>query len=847
MLDIEDLFKEEADEKYIEPDRIFSSLIKNPEYEYLRSIQSEILDKWFKSRSRKDNIVKMNTGGGKTLVGLLMLQSSLNEGISPAIYLCPDYQLVEQVMKSADDYGIKCTTDAGDIDFYNGDAILVTVFDKVFNGQSKFEKQGVHFGCILLDDAHTCINKTRSKFTLKIKRNTNEYSQIFNLFKSELENQDMASAAEIEFHQDNDVVMQVPYWCWYDNVKTIIPILSSLAEKGNGSKDDDLKSIFFNWPLIKSTLSSCYCFIESEYIEITPHCIPIEKITSFSEATRRIYMSATLVDDSLLVKELNIDVDAIKNPLVNEKHYNIGERMIIMPPILHESLTTDKIVGIVGNLSKSYNTIILTPSSAEYMVKKWRDNGGEVVNKDNIISKIEELDGSQKKMLILSNRYDGIDLKGEKCRVLVIDGLPKGNTLIDKFTNKIRNKSNIIRMLQAQKIEQGIGRSTRTGSDYSVVLLLGNDIIPFMSIRENKQYLSKQTRQQVNIGIDFSKSAGGKINTENAQEILLQIMDCCLKRDERSSEMWQKYHNNKLQQAKEETNIGLPIEVALAERDAYNLFNSNRPQEAANLLRKMISNHPLLHNQDKGWLFELAATYMYSVSRTESIDLQLKAHECNSGVLKAPVGTRYTKLNKKMTSQAAKALNYIQTFDEGNAYIIHVNNILDKLVFGVPANIFEENMKDLASILGLYAQRPEKEFNDGGPDVLWQVTNDKYFVIECKDEVDITRGVIWKDNEASQLGHSMEWFNQKYENSEAIPVLIHPATKCAHNAYCPEGSRIIDVEMLRKVVDVIKKFAVQIISTKPITELSIQDVDAVLSEHKIRYQDIISNFTKKCQ
>lgn len=48
----------------------------------------------------------MDTGSGKTLTGLLMLYSKLKEGVGPAVYLCPDNQLVEQVYQQAFLYGI---------------------------------------------------------------------------------------------------------------------------------------------------------------------------------------------------------------------------------------------------------------------------------------------------------------------------------------------------------------------------------------------------------------------------------------------------------------------------------------------------------------------------------------------------------------------------------------------------------------------------------------------------------------------------------------------------------------------------------------------------------------------
>jgi replicative superfamily II helicase len=82
----------------------------------------------------------MNTGSGKTLVGLLMLQSLLNEEIGPALYLCPTKQLVEQVYETAREVGIPAVTEGAGTElpheFLNSEAIYVATFKKLFNGQS---------------------------------------------------------------------------------------------------------------------------------------------------------------------------------------------------------------------------------------------------------------------------------------------------------------------------------------------------------------------------------------------------------------------------------------------------------------------------------------------------------------------------------------------------------------------------------------------------------------------------------------------------------------------------------------------------------------------------------------
>ena len=96
--------------KTIEPREIFMTLpSKAYGYGYPRDVQSEVWKKWFEIRDKKNIILKMNTGSGKTVVGLMILQSCLNEEKGPAIYVVPDKFLVKQVLNEAKRLGIQVT------------------------------------------------------------------------------------------------------------------------------------------------------------------------------------------------------------------------------------------------------------------------------------------------------------------------------------------------------------------------------------------------------------------------------------------------------------------------------------------------------------------------------------------------------------------------------------------------------------------------------------------------------------------------------------------------------------------------------------------------------------------
>ncbi|WP_268055817.1 MULTISPECIES: DEAD/DEAH box helicase [unclassified Citrobacter] len=89
MVDFGKLRENQRKPAPIEPLEIFRRLPKPAGMNDLYSSQSDVLEKWFNIRNQKDIIFKLHTGGGKTLVGLLMAQSSLNEKKGPVLYLAP--------------------------------------------------------------------------------------------------------------------------------------------------------------------------------------------------------------------------------------------------------------------------------------------------------------------------------------------------------------------------------------------------------------------------------------------------------------------------------------------------------------------------------------------------------------------------------------------------------------------------------------------------------------------------------------------------------------------------------------------------------------------------------------
>lgn len=133
MVDFGSLIDIEEDYSEINPRDIFESLPKSSRINNLYDTQAEILRRWFEeARGKNDVVIELNTGGGKTLVGLLIALSTMRETGEGVLYLVDNKQLANQVVSQAMELGIPAKPYSGraslSADFFNGETILVGFF-----------------------------------------------------------------------------------------------------------------------------------------------------------------------------------------------------------------------------------------------------------------------------------------------------------------------------------------------------------------------------------------------------------------------------------------------------------------------------------------------------------------------------------------------------------------------------------------------------------------------------------------------------------------------------------------------------------------------------------------------
>lgn len=188
--------------KPVDPIEIYDTLDRASDKGPLRPAQESILQDWHEHRrDERDLLIKLQTGQGKTLIGLLMLQSRLNEGRGPAVYLCANNFLVKQTVQQAKDFGFKnLVADPADSDFLDGRAILINNVNKLFNGLSQFRlgSSSIPVGTLLMDDSHACSDAIREACSIRLPKAHKAYQPMLDLFSSDLQYQGAGSLLHCE-------------------------------------------------------------------------------------------------------------------------------------------------------------------------------------------------------------------------------------------------------------------------------------------------------------------------------------------------------------------------------------------------------------------------------------------------------------------------------------------------------------------------------------------------------------------------------------------------------------------------------------------------------------------------
>jgi hypothetical protein len=404
--------------------------------------------------------------------------------------------------------------------------------------------------------------------------------------------------------------------------------------------------------MIRDNFDYCHCFISRNAFVITPIFPLVDLIPTFIDCPRRIFMSATISDDSAIIRTFDADYTSVSKPITSNSLAGVSERMILAPELMSPM---ENMQQILQNLAKwmadvqKEGTVILTSSNEA--AKSWQDVATFADSTEKVAIYVKELqDGKSRGPFVFANRYDGIDLPGSSCRLLIISGLPFGTSEYEQYrANTFAGASELSSAL-AQRIEQGMGRGARGAGDYCIVILTGKDIAAWLGRYE--QFLTKSTRAQFQMGQEISKNIADK---KDLHETIMS----CLTRDIN----WVDYHAKRLavltESIEEEQNS---LTQAKVERKALHLIRNGYFDNTISKLQDYWQQTEKIDRKSRGWLKQLAARAAHYWGRNDlSQQLQQQAYADNSSLLRPKIIPPYvplTKPGKQAEAIARKITNY---------------------------------------------------------------------------------------------------------------------------------------------------------------------------------------------
>lgn len=777
------------------PEALFRDL-RNRSVEGLLSQQADMLRKYMDNVNESDVALQMPTGSGKTLVGLLIAEWRRRSKHERAVYLCPTKQLVNQVVEQANDkYGIRALAFTGSrrdfspsaqSEFLNAEVVAVTTYSGLFNTNPFFDSAQL----ILLDDAHAAENYIADFWSLAVEKWHEGHEALFEAVLSVLRG-DMSTVDFSRFSGESD-----DNWdrLWVN--KLPVPVLHE--------RHDELFQVFeeycragtdlgYKWEVLRDHLKACQFYYGRGRFLLRPLIAPTESHAPFADASQRVYMSATLGEggelERLVGKRRLVRIPA---PEGWDKQ-GIGRRLFFFPM---RSLDEDGCQHLlVSMIKESGRALILTPSDREAATFRTLVEtelpGFEVFNARDIETSKSNFISTEEAVAVVANRYDGIDLVGDECRLLVASGLPRATNLQEQFLISRMGGFILYNDRVRTRIVQAIGRCTRSSTDYAAVVVLGEQLNKFLLQTETRQYLHPELQAEIEFGIEESK--------DRTEDEFLENLRVFMDHDE----VWQEVDDHIVAERDGLSQSPLPCVdsfiKAVPHEVAYQYAIWNEDYQAAlDEARKVlteIEGPPDLRGYRVFWMY-LAGSAAWMAHKVGVQGMDSVAREFYKKASKAATGVGWmhdlSRLGLYEEEPEEEVDAYMDTVIErleisleslgtvhDRKFEHRVKEILDGLG-GSEAKAFERAQVSLGRFLGYFADNTNE---DSAPDPWWVLDENTGIVFE--DYTDCAPGAVISVTKIRQAASHPRWLQQReeYRNIDFYPVIVTPAKTLGGGAH----------------------------------------------------------------
>lgn len=483
-----------------------------------------------KALEKPDVALQLPTGGGKTLVGLVLAEWRRIKFKERIVFLCPTNQLVHQVVEQAvGQYGIKVHGFTGSKHDYDKDAvteylncerIAVTNYSSMFNSAPFFDDPHV----IILDDAHAAEQYIAKMWSLSVDMMEKDqrplYEAIIAVLKPAIQSSDYQRLADPDqAFRDRHWVEKIPS----PTLRELIPELVKAIDAFATAPEYKVAEHKFVWKSIRDHLDGCHLYVGAGSILIRPILPPTFTHKPFSGAKQRIYMSATFGEAGELERITGRPKIERLQAQASWDRQTIGRRYFLLP---ERSLDEDEQLVLCSKMmEQAGRTLVLTPDGKrankfqEFVEKTL---GYPVFNAQAIEQSKAAFISSEKAVAVVANRYDGIDFPDDQCRLLIVEGLPRATNLQEQFLISRMGAVDFLNVRITTRLVQAFGRCTRSDQDYSAVIVRGEELNKHLMTPERRSYLHPELHAELEFGIEQAKGASIENYLENFAVFLEQ-------------------------------------------------------------------------------------------------------------------------------------------------------------------------------------------------------------------------------------------------------------------------------------------------------------------------------------
>lgn len=482
--------------------------------------QGDVIRSWHQDHTQTPDVaLELPTGAGKTIVGGLIAEFRRQAGERVA-YLCPTKQLASQTYDLLQQYGIPSVQLTGRSASWNpadraryssGKSVAVTTYAHVFNSNPAIDDAGL----LILDDAHAAESYVASPWRIDIHRSESMYGDILAVLKPAL---DPIVHSRLSTEQVEGQYLDSVYIASLIGVAQVAGDLEAVIRSAVASKTatDDTK---FSYRRMDGHLNRCLVYASYNSIEIRPFIPPTSTLAAFHSPSQRLYLSATLGAGGEIERVFGRrKIERIPVPSGWDKR-GTGRRFFCFP-----ELTTDLAADQLGveawtrsTVERFGRAVVLTPDkrTATRAIESYVPPNTVTLTATQVESSIDPFVGAKQAALILTNRYDGIDLADDKCRLVVLDGLPAKGDLQERFLYASLGAGEVMRERIRARIVQGAGRATRNLSDYAAVVVLGTPLMNFCTKQETQRAMRPELQAELEFGLEHSLDMTSAGMTEN--------------------------------------------------------------------------------------------------------------------------------------------------------------------------------------------------------------------------------------------------------------------------------------------------------------------------------------------